>query len=302
MRLKKMFVPAIVLLLMLALLSGCASKPGDNTEDSSKPSPSGLSAIFGSEADPSAAAAKIDAQLSALHKEIDESGYQAGIAYIGFVNSKATEEELRIYLKSSKYAEKYSFLCDAPIVDAGGSELYAIVTTRADRSATVYPADINSNGKYNVHTDKTLYKGKGADCFLLRCNISELHSNVSVLFKTGDEQFSVNPMLSGKDGKIADTACYDFSIYSDDGGVQDDVMIAYGLLLEADKVKHYIDKGMTLQYTGQKQVIDGRQCWIFALGTEHGDQFVREFYYGVCDNLIYCYDAVSDTWDTLGAG
>ena len=34
---------------------------------------------------------------------------------------------------------------------------------------------MTESGKYNVHTDKALYEGKGSGCFLLRCNISELH-------------------------------------------------------------------------------------------------------------------------------
>lgn len=29
---------------------------------------------------------------------------------------------------------------------------------------------------------------------------------------------------------------------------------------------------------------------------EYDGQFVREFYYGVCDNFMYSYDAVNDSW------
>lgn len=89
---------------------------------------------------------------------------------------------------------------------------------------------------------------------------------------------------------------------TDDVGVQDDVMIAYGLLLEADEVKYYTELGMSVQYTGQVEVIEGRSCWVFALGTEHDEQFVRERYYAVCDNLIYSFDTEDDAWNVLGAG
>lgn len=241
-----------------------------------------------------------DPQFLGLCESIDESGYQAGIAYIGYVGAERTEEEIRIYLEGSQYAEAYAFLCDAPLVDADGAELYAVVTTRKDRSASVYPADANEDGTYNVHTEQSLYKGKGTDCFLLYCNRSELYSNVSIAIQTGDEHFFVNPMISGMDGRLENLDCYDFSMYTGDSETQDDVMIAYGLLLEADEVQSYVNLGMTLQYTGQIQVIDGHSCWIFALGTDHEDQFVRELYYGVCDNLIYSYDAITDTWTTLG--
>ncbi len=111
-------------------------------------------------------------------------------------------------------------------------------------------------------------------------------------------------MSSEKDGRSDDPDVCDSSIYADDSSenYDNDVIIAYGLLSEADEVRYYTEMGMSLQYTGQTQIIDGRSCWIFALGTEHDDQFVREFYYGVCDNLIYSYDAVNDTWNVLGAG
>ena len=52
--------------------------------------------------------------------------------------------------------------------------------------------------------------------------------------------------------------------------------------------------------TGNTQWIEGRPCLLFALGTDSEDQFVRERYYGVCDNLVYSYDAISDTWSTVG--
>lgn len=82
--------------------------------------------------------------------------------------------------------------------------------------------------------------------------------------------------------------------------MDNDAAIAYGLLCEAEEVQHYISLGMSVQYTGETEAIDGRPCWTFVLGTEHDGQFVRELYYGVCDNLIYAYDAVSDTWSALG--
>ena len=189
------------------------------------------------------------------------------------------------------------------MIDAGGTELYAVVTTRDDRSASVYPADMNNDGTYDVHTDKILYKGKGTDCILLRCNPSELHSNVSILFTAGDEHFYVNPMISGANGRLDNTYCYDFSVYSDDEGISDDVINAYCLLSETDEVKYYTDLGMSLKYTGQTQNINGQECQIFAIGTNHEEQFVKEIFYAVSkQDKIYFYDVISDKWDLLGNG
>lgn len=45
---------------------------------------------------------------------------------------------------------------------------------------------------------------------------------------------------------------------------------------------------------GETEVIEGKPCMVFALGTDRDDQFVRERYYAVCDNLVYSYDAEGD--------
>lgn len=306
---RKNLAAALILLLLLAMLPGCAGNPGGGdrqpggsitipSEGSITKPPEGSTTKPAEDLDPT------DPSHLALCKEIKASGHPAGMAFLGFVTEDAAESDLRSFLKSSQYAEKYAFLADAPFVDAGGTELYAVVTAEKECCASVYRAAINDSGEYDVQTDNALYEGSGTDCFLLRCNVSDIHANVVVSFKTGDTVFSVFPMRSGADGRLVAEGCYDFSLYAEDNHSPDsDAIIAYGLLSEASEVQYYMGLGMTLQYTGQTQIIDGRSCWIFALGTEHDDgQFVREHLYGVCDNLIYTYDALSDTWSVLGAG
>ena len=138
---------------------------------------------------------------------------------------------------------------------------------------------------------------------------SIITTDVSLSFKKGNDSFSVFPMLSGMDGQLVDGNYYDFSMYTDygdngDNGESEDknVAIAREILLESQDVQYYISMGMSVQYTGQIEEIEGRSCWIFALGTDRDDQFVRERYYGVCDNLIYYYDSLNDKWEVLGKG
>lgn len=294
MKIKNLAVLPLMLALAFALLSGCAAAPGGTAN---KPS-------SGSIDKPSEIIENSDLKLLSLQKEIRDNACPAGMAFLGFVTEDAAESDLRSFLKDSQYEEKYAFLADAPFVDAGGTELYAVVTAEKECCSSVYRAEINDSGEYDVQTDEALYEEDGPGCFLLRCNVSDIHANAAVSFRTGDDIFSVFPMLSGMDGHLVAEGCYDFSLYAEDNHApDDDVIIAYGLLSEADEVQYYMGLGMTLQYTGQTQIIDGRSCWIFALGTQHDDgQFVREYLYGVCDNLIYAYDAPSDTWSVLGAG
>lgn len=81
---------------------------------------------------------------------------------------------------------------------------------------------------------------------------------------------------------------------------EQDVENAMKLLSETDEVKASMAQGMKLMYTGDRQFIDGHTCLLFALGIDHGDQFVREQLYGVCGNLIYIHNAESYEWNLLG--
>ena len=298
MKLNKYIITLLMALIMLASVSGCGTKPTDNpdlTENQTTDSSSETTV-------------QNDTDLSKLQKTILDNKEAVGIAYIGYVGHEADEKEVLDFLKNSQYAEKYDFLCESPLVNAGGAELYAVVIADTEYSASVYRAEITDNGEYSVKTENALYNysGNGIDYFLLRCNESEIHSNVSLYFKKGNDSFSVFPMLSGMDGRLVAEKFYDFSVYTDYGDNSEtedrNVEIAREILSESQEVQYYINLGMSVQYTGQISEIDGRPCWIFALGTNRDDQFVREHYYGVCDNLIYFYDTLNDKWEVLGKG
>lgn len=298
MKLNKYIITLLIALIMLASASGCRAKPTDNPD---------LTENQTTDSSP-VTTVQNDTDLSKLQKTILDNKKVVGIAYIGYVGHEANEKEVLNFVKNSQYADKYDFLCESPLVNAGGAELYAVVIADVKYSASVYRAEITDNGEYSVKTDDALYNysGNGIDYFLLRCNESEIHSNVSLYFKKGNDSFSVFPMLSGMDGHLVAEKFYDFSVYTDyvNNSEPEDrnVEIAREILSESQEVQYYINKGMSVQYTGQIREIDGRPCWIFVLGTDRDDQFVRERYYGVCDNLIYFYDTLNDKWEVLGRG
>lgn len=298
MKINKYIITLLIALIMIASASGCRAKPTDNS-DLTESQTTGTSP---------ATAVQKDTDLSKLQKTILDNKEAVGIAYIGYVGHEANEKEVLNFVKNSQYADKYDFLCESPLVNAGGAELYAVVIADVKYSASVYRAEITDNGEYSVKTDDALYNysGNGIDYFLLRCNESEIHSNVSLYFKKGNDSFSVFPMLSGMDGHLVAEKFYDFSVYTDyvNNSEPEDrnVEIAREILSESQEVQYYINIGMSVQYTGEIREIDGRPCWIFALGTDRDDQFVRERYYGVCDNLIYFYDTLNDKWEVLGRG
>ena len=79
-------------------------------------------------------------------------------------------------------------------------------------------------------------------------------------------------------------------------------MIAREQLSETDEVSYYLGLGMSLWYTGTAEYIEGRNCPVFVLGTDHEDYFTKEHYYAVGDNVVYYYDPSGDAWLLLGAG
>ena len=298
MKFNKYILTLITALIILALVSGCTKKQSDKHDLTEN----GTADIA------LETTVQNDTDLSRLQKTILENNESVGIAYIGYVGYEANEQDVYNFVNGSQYANKYDFLHNSPLVNAGGAELYAVVIADTEYLASVYRADITDNGEYSVNTDDALYdySGKGIDYFLLRCNESEIHSNVSLYFKKGNDSFSIFPMLSGMDGHLVAEKFYDFSIYMDYGDNSEaedrNVEIAREILLESQEVQYYINVGMSVQYTGQINEIEGRPCLIFVLGTNRDDQFVRERYYGVCDNLIYFYDTLNDKWEVLGKG
>ena len=255
-------------------------------------------------------------ELASLRESITGSGADIGVAYLGYAGDVDSMEEAAALLKGDAYAESYPFLLELPddaFVDAGGEELYAFVPASSGDALTVTAAEATERGDYKL-TGAPLKTGAAGEVLLVRCNVSDLCSNVCV--EAAGERFY--PALSLMDGSVyMEGEYFDFTLYEalwdfdGSGGengewlLSDDetsLRVAQEILCETDEVRYYLDLGMSVQYTGGHEVVDGRECWVFALGTEQDDQFVRERYYAVSDNLIYAYDALSDTWTALGAG
>ena len=282
-------------ILLVCCLCGCAALPGGTSS-----TPDGSQVSDGSSLKEPDSTTAAPPALTALQQKINYQSKGAGVAFIGYVDSESSEVDLRAYYASSATGKAYPDFVRAPLYMAEGQELYAIVPPCAAGRITVYASAMNENGQYADDREHPLHSGKPGEPLLLRCNLSEIYSNVLISATDGGGAILYRPSISLENGHLAtEQSVYDFSIYEEkpDGR---SVQIATELLLEADEVKEAIEHGMKIMYTGDTQMIEGRTCLLFALGTDSEEQFVRERYYGVCDNLIYVYDAVSDTWAVLG--
>ena len=290
-RISSMFCTA---LLLSGLLRGCMGLPGNNILD-----PDNGNITDGSSVTEPDNTKTEDSALTALQQKINYHSKGAGVAFIGYVDSESTEVDLRAYYASSETGKEYPDLVYAPLYMAEGQELYAIIPPNDKGRITVYASAIAENGQYTDDRAHPLHEGNPGEALLLRCNLSEIYSNVLISATDGGGAVLFRPSLSMENGHLQETAeVYDFSVYEimpDERSIE----IATEILLEADEVKFAVESGMKIMYTGDTQMIEGRTCLLFALGTDREGQFVRERYYGVCDNLIYAYDAVSDTWSVL---
>ena len=283
-------------ILLVCCLCGCAALPGGTSS-----TPDGSRVSDGSSLkEPDSTTAAVPA-LTALQQKINYHSKGAGVAFIGYVESQSTEAELRGYLAAGETGKAYPFILNAPMFLTEGQELYAIVPPCDKGIISVFASRMTEDGQYEDDRSHPLYEGKPGETVLLRCNLSEIYSNVLIAVTDGGGALDFRPSLSMENGRLAkDLSVYDFSVYEkmpDESSVQ----IAAEILSEAAEVKAAVEQGMKIMYTGETQMIEGRTCLLFVLGTDNGEQFVRERYYGVCDNLIYAYDAVNDSWAVCGA-
>ena len=240
--------------------------------------------------------------LAILQDIIRENECQAGMAFLGYTYEGAEAAEILEYTRQGEVAAAYPFLQDGTVVDAGGYEIYAIVPGD-DCRVSVYPAHPTEEGEYLDDLNAPYYMGQENEIIILRCNVSEIHSNVMVSVQKQNMSVQYHPMVSLKDGHLAaETHCYDFSIYYNwdeyDPGYDSelDIRIAREQLSETDEVSYYLGLGMSLWYTGTAEYIEGRNCPVFVLGTDHEDHFTKEHYYAVGDNVVYYYDPSGDAW------
>lgn len=292
---KKVFCLFFTAVLLVCFLCGCSVLP-----EKAPSYPDGSQVSDGSSLKEPDSTTVEDPALTALQQKINYNGKGAGVAFIGYVDSESSEVDLRTYYASSETGKAYPDLADAPLYMAEGQELYAIIPPNDKGTIIVYPSTMTDDGEYAEDKSNPLCIGEPGEVLLLRCNLSETYSNVLIAVTDGGGALDFRPSLSMENGHLQEIAgVYDFSIYEETPDERS-VQIATEILLEADEVKDAVKHGMKIMYTGNTQMIEGRTCLLFALGTEREDQFVRERYYGVCDNLIYVYDAASDTWAVLG--
>ena len=291
-----------VMLLLVSFVCGCGLKTGETNSDpdGSKHQNGQLVTIPGDNkiADDDKAEAEAS-ELSILQKQIGQNSCGAGVALLGYVDSELSMTDLSIYLEANAFIENYPFLSDAAYFMTEGQELYAIVPPNDKGRITVYASEITEEGEYIDEKSTPLFQGKPGEVLVLRCNFSEIYSNVLISVTDGGGAMEFRPSISLKDGHLTELdGVYDFTVY-EDFSEGHSIEIGLEILKEIDEVRQGLEQGMSLMYIGDTDEIDGGCCMLFALGTDSDEQFVQEKLYGVCDNRVYAYDVMEDAWNII---
>lgn len=309
---KKSVLPMIAACI---LLSGCSDNSGitinstssenSSSKSTSEPQSSAISSsaqTSSSDNSSSAIPDPTDADLSFALEIIRDTGCVVGAAFVGYIDSEMPETEIRKYLESSETIKNYSYLSNASLVCREGAELYAL-TPLEGYSITVYNSEFTEDGSISTDKSAPLYRGKPGECIILRCNISEVYSNVLIEVSNGADTLEFQPEISLENGQMAEKdRCYDLSVYM----IWDDLeKSAYESLLSNSELSSLVSQGMALRYTGEAVDLgDGLQGVLFALGTDHDGQFVGERFYAYEPegNMNFYLDSISGEWKALSEG
>lgn len=223
-----------------------------------------------------------------------------GIAFLGASDAE-TSKEVKKAIENSAGAFQYPFLSDCEPVLTQGNEVYAFVPVDDECVITIYNSKMNQECEYIDDRENPLYQGKKGETVILRCNFSDLYSNVLVSEKNNDKEIEFRPSLSLRDGAVLlEEGCIDISVYAD--SIYDRRAEAEELLCSKDEVIDGMAKGMELVCFDEEEMIDGESCIVFYLGTDHEENFVKEHTYAVSQNQVYWYDPIGDEWNILGEG
>lgn len=160
---------------------------------------------------------------------VDE-GAMCGVIFLGYVDEsvgdlESSRESYQAIFEQSGYLESYPFLADVPasnfVQSEHGQELYCIIPEDTASTVSVNQWITDADKGFEGKTGEVLYRSEEGAPVLLRCNVSELVSDVEIVIVDGDgDVMRWLPSLSGMDGSVfvenANGAVWDFSVYNRD--------------------------------------------------------------------------------------
>ena len=213
------------------ILSGCGKNIEEGTINSTTgapPSPSAIEVSKNVIKETSAVADEESWNPSIIQRQLlADEGAMCGVIFLGYVDESVGDlKENRDYYQSRfeklGYMDGFPFfeeLPDSNIVQTEhGQELYVIIPEDPGATVSINQWITDADKGFEGKTGDVLYRSEEGTPILLKCNASELVSDVELVIVDSDgDQMKWYPALSLMDGFVfvepAEGAVYDFTFY-----------------------------------------------------------------------------------------
>lgn len=154
-----------------------------------------------------------------FRNELKQGDYKLGVAYIGCAGNYAGETLIELFEETRHDREDLNFMQElgkCHVVKQPGEEVYVLVPADEKYVISVYDREW---GDY----DPDIYPKRGAlrytgapgEIVIVRCNQSDIMSNVEISMDTNGTEYIYSPLISLENGRLEEApGVYDFSIYN----------------------------------------------------------------------------------------
>lgn len=147
--------------------------------------------------------------------EIKDNGAELGVAYIGCAGNYAGQYLVELFEDTKKEFEELKFMGElgkCHVVKQPGEEVYVLVPADKNYVISVYERDWGDfDPDIYPKRGRLLYKAAPGEVVIVRCNQSDIMSNVEISMDMNGKEFVYNPRMSLENGCLeTDLGVYDF--------------------------------------------------------------------------------------------
>lgn len=154
-----------------------------------------------------------------FRNELKQGDYQLGVAFIGCAGNYAGETLIELFEDTRREREDLNFMQElgkCHVVKEPGEEVYVLVPVDENYVISVYDRDW---GDYDPDIypkrGELRYTGAPGEIVIVRCNQSDIMSNVEISMDMSGTEYVYNPSLSLENGRLEEVpGVCDFSVYN----------------------------------------------------------------------------------------
>ena len=150
--------------------------------------------------------------------ELKQSDYKLGVAFVGCAGNYAEKTLIELFEDVRREREDLNFMQElgkCHVVKQPGEEVYVLVPADENYVISVYDKVWeDDNLEITTKRGELLYKGAPGEIVVVRCNQSDIISNVEISMDMNGTEFIYSPSLSLENGRLEEVpGVNDFGIY-----------------------------------------------------------------------------------------